>query len=161
MPERTFEIRRATPDDAAGINRVHVAAVGSLAGQSYSAGEVEAWLKDAGPERYQRAITEHGETAFVALSGGAIVGMSAVLGDEVKAVYVHPEVERCGVGSALLAVAENAAEVPPGGRLRLFATLHAVPFYEAKGYRAVERIKHPVGVNNVALDAVRMEKAVT
>ncbi len=158
MPDRTFEIRRATPDDAADINKVHMASVRSLAGSSYSAKEVEAWLKDGNPERFRRAMTERGETVFVASSGGAIVGMSAVLGDEIKAVYVLPEAVRRGVGSALLAAAEQAADLPADGRLHLYATLYAVPFYEAMGYRAEERIKHPSGANNVLLDAVRMEK---
>lgn len=65
MTAVTFAIRRATPEDADGIARVHVAAIRGLAKDSYT------------PD-------------LVATSdAGDVLGFSGYCGNELRAVYVH------------------------------------------------------------------------
>jgi GNAT superfamily N-acetyltransferase len=73
----------------------------------------------------------------VAEDGGGIVGFAAIKGGLLGHLYVHPERQGVGVGSALLA---SAKERRPGGlELWTFQRNEAARrFYERHGFRAVE-----------------------
>jgi len=75
---------------------------------------------------------------------------------EVDAVFVDPGLSGQGIGKALLHALEQMAEHPSA--LHLYASLNAVPFYEAAGYRAVKstQYQHPSGI---LLDCVFMTRA--
>jgi GNAT superfamily N-acetyltransferase len=53
----------------------------------------------------------------------------------VKACYVDPDFDRQGVGRALMEGIERAAREHGRSALTLDASLNAVPFYEALGWR--------------------------
>jgi ribosomal protein S18 acetylase RimI-like enzyme len=77
-------------------------------------------------------------TGFTALEGERVVGSSALRGDDLV-VFVQPEARRQGIGSRLLAAAEQAAA--PGVVQADAVTLEpaAAPFLEVNGYeRAFE-----------------------
>lgn len=61
---------------------------------------------------------------------------------EIRAVYVHPDAARTGVGSAILADLEGWARGRGVASLGLHASLNAVPFYEARGYDRVGERTH-------------------
>ena len=92
---------------------------------------------------------------FVAMANERIVGFSCARPGEIAAVYVDPRHVRQGVGRQLLAVAESIA-----GRARrklwLHASLTAVPFYLASGYRKERR--HSLLRGGVPIPCVRMTK---
>lgn len=77
---------------------------------------------------------------------------------EVRAVYVHPDFARRGVGSALLAELERRARDRGFETLVLTASLNAVPFYEHRGYEAVTTVTHEFG-GEVPGDAVVMRRS--
>lgn len=77
---------------------------------------------------------------------------------EVRAVYVHPDFARRGVGSALLAELERRARDRGFETLVLTASLNAVPFYERRGYAAVTTVTHEFG-GEVPGDAVVMRRS--
>lgn len=64
---------------------------------------------------------------------------------EVRAVYVHPDHARRGVGTALLSELERRARKRGFEALVLTASLNAVPFYEHRGYEAVEELVYEFG----------------
>ena len=73
---------------------------------------------------------------WVALRGERIVGLMALDDGHVDQLYVEPELQSRGVGSALLA---HAKALRPGG-LSLYTfqrNARARAFYEARGFRAV------------------------
>ena len=73
---------------------------------------------------------------WLALRAERVVGVMALEGSHVDQLYVEPDVQGCGVGSALLA---HAKALRPGG-LSLFTfqrNVRARAFYEARGFRAV------------------------
>jgi GNAT superfamily N-acetyltransferase len=77
---------------------------------------------------------------------------------KVRAIFVHPDFARKGLGSLILAHVETAAVTAGFHRFEMGSTLTGVPLYTLKGYVAVERIAVPLQ-NGEALPIVKMLKA--
>jgi putative acetyltransferase len=122
-------IRRARPDDGEAVVRI------------FRDSRVDAmpWLpvlhaaeEDLGHFRDQLRADE----VYVLEHDGRVQGFAVVKRDELDALYVAPEAQRRGVGSALFA---RVTEIRPGG-FRLWAfrdNTRARRFYEARGCRVV------------------------
>ena len=76
---------------------------------------------------------------------------------KVRAIFVHPEFARRGLGSLILARVEAEAAAAGFRRFEMGSTLTGVPLYKLKGYVEVERIAVPLA-NGEALPVVRMVK---
>lgn len=76
---------------------------------------------------------------------------------KVRAIFVHPDFARRGLGSLILAHVEAAAAAAGFLRYEMGSTLTGVPLYRLKGYVEVERIAVPL-VNGEALPVVKMVK---
>lgn len=76
---------------------------------------------------------------------------------EVTATYVHPDHDRAGVGSALLASLEGYARGSGAEACTLWASRNAVPFYERMGYERVDEVAHEVA-DGVELTIVELRK---
>jgi N-acetylglutamate synthase-like GNAT family acetyltransferase len=95
---------------------------------------------------------------FVATNeSGTVVGFASYLGEELRAVYVHPEVARGGVGTSLLVALESHARDHGIAELHLDASLNAEAFYAARGYVASVRMTHPLKRGG-SLECVRMTR---
>jgi len=76
---------------------------------------------------------------------------------KIRAIFVHPDFARRGLGSALLLAAEQAAEREGFTCFEMASTLSGVPLYIRQGYHEVERIAVPVGKDS-PIAVVRMAK---
>jgi GNAT superfamily N-acetyltransferase len=76
---------------------------------------------------------------------------------KVRAIFVHPDFARQGLGSLILATVENAAREAGFRHFEMGSTLTGVPLYRLKGYVEVERIAVPLN-NGEALPVVKMIK---
>jgi GNAT superfamily N-acetyltransferase len=76
---------------------------------------------------------------------------------KVRAIFVHPQFARRGLGSRILAAVEDAARAAGFRRFEMGSTLTGVALYRLKGYVEVERIAVPLG-NGEALPIVKMVK---
>ena len=76
---------------------------------------------------------------------------------KIRAFFIHPSWARRGIGSMILEGCENAAFAAGFTRLEMGATLTGVPFYQARGYVALESLAVPLA-NGESLPIVRMEK---
>jgi GNAT superfamily N-acetyltransferase len=76
---------------------------------------------------------------------------------KVRAIFVHPEFARRGLGSLILATVEDAARAAGFTRFEMGSTLTGVPLYRLKGYVEKERIAVPLE-NGEALPVVKMVK---
>jgi GNAT superfamily N-acetyltransferase len=76
---------------------------------------------------------------------------------KVRAIFVHPDFARRGLGSLILATVENAAREAGFRRFEMGSTLTGVPLYRLKGYVEVERVAVPLW-NGEALPVVKMVK---
>jgi GNAT superfamily N-acetyltransferase len=77
---------------------------------------------------------------------------------KVRAIFVHPEFARRGLGSLILAHVEAAAMAAGFHRFEMGSTLTGVPLYSLKGYVEVERVGVPLQ-NGEVLPIVRMVKS--
>lgn len=77
---------------------------------------------------------------------------------KVRAIFVHPDFARRGLGSLILAHVEAAAMAAGFQRFEMGSTLTGVPLYSLKGYVEIERIGVPLQ-NGEALPIVRMIKS--
>jgi GNAT superfamily N-acetyltransferase len=76
---------------------------------------------------------------------------------KVRAIFVHPDFARRGLGTLILATVENAARDAGFRKFEMGSTLTGVPLYRLKGYTEAERIAVPLA-NGEALPVVRMIK---
>jgi putative acetyltransferase len=129
-------VRRATVDDAEAICDLHICSIRGLCANDYTPEQIEAWAGRKKPELYSRAMTEGGETMFVAVDEqGRIIGFAAFKAAEIYGLYVAPEAIRRGVGSELLDAAEAAMRLSGVAVVRFRSTLTALSFYQRHGYQ--------------------------
>jgi GNAT superfamily N-acetyltransferase len=74
---------------------------------------------------------------FVAVEDNAIVGTASLGRNQVHAVFVHPTRQGRGIGTRLMEAVESEARARGESELVLYASLSAVDFYEANGWRNV------------------------
>ena len=78
---------------------------------------------------------------------------------KIRAIFVHPDWARRGLGSLILQHCEEAARAAGFTRLEMGSTLTGVPLYRLKGYVEQERIDIPLP-NGEALPVIKMTKEV-
>jgi GNAT superfamily N-acetyltransferase len=76
---------------------------------------------------------------------------------KIRAIFVHPDFARMGVGSLILEAAEEAAVAEGFKRFEMGSTLTGVALYTLKGYLEVQRREVPVG-GGETIEVVRMVK---
>lgn len=76
---------------------------------------------------------------------------------KIRAIFVHPDWARRGLGSLILEHCEEAARSAGFRHLEMGSTLTGVPLYILKGYRRCESIDVPLP-NGAFLPVVRMTK---
>src|SRR4051794_15114973 len=100
-------IRPATPDDADALCDLHIRSIRVLCAGDYTPEQIDAWCRPKTPEKYRTAMTDGGETMFVAVDDyGSLAGFASFKGEELYAVYVAPDSIRRGVGRQLLQTVE-------------------------------------------------------
>jgi GNAT superfamily N-acetyltransferase len=175
-----FNLRVATPDDVPVIQELIKASVRGLQTDDYSATQIEGALGTVftidsqliADGTYFVARTDEG---VVAGCGGWSKRRTLYGGDhqveriapelldpavdaaKIRAIFVGPGFARMGLGSLILAAAEEAAMAAGFGRFEMGSTLTGVALYSLKGYREVERIAVPVG-GGEEIEVVRMVK---
>jgi len=146
-------VRPARADDARAICSVRARAIRLSAVSHYTDSEIDAWANRATPESYAEAMRTRrivvAETPGA--SGPRIVGFGQLHPGEgiVEAIYVDPDHERQGIGTALFRALERDARAAGLPGLMLEASLNSVPFYETMGCRqeALDRHELAPGVH--------------
>jgi GNAT superfamily N-acetyltransferase len=177
---RKFHLRVAMVEDVAGIRELIAASVRGLQAGDYSAAQIEGALATVFTVDSQLIVDG---TYFVAFSeDGELAGCGgwsfrktlyggdhqiekiaperldpAVDAAKIRAIFVHPEFSRMGLGSLILQAAESAAVEQGFRRFEMGSTLTGVTLYMLKGYREVSRVLVPVG-GGEEIEVVRMVK---
>ena len=176
----SFQLRVATVDDIPAIRKLIEASVRGLQAKDYSPLQIEASLRTVftidsrliADGTYFFAMADEGELAGCGgwsrrktLYGGdhQVEKVEPELLDpevdaaKVRAIFVHPRFARMGLGSRILAEAEEAAAREGFKRFEMGSTLTGVSLYALKGYREVDRVMVPVG-DGEHIEVVRMVK---
>jgi GNAT superfamily N-acetyltransferase len=119
-------IRRATADDAGAVADVFLAAKGEMTylPQLHTEDETRRWMRD---------IVLRDLEVWIAEADERVTGFAALSADLLEHLYVHPQEQNQGVGTALLALAKERR--PRGLRLWVFQkNVGARRFYERHGF---------------------------
>ncbi len=79
---------------------------------------------------------------------------------KIRAIFVHPDWARRGLGTLLLETCENAAKSAGFTKFEMGSTLTGVPLYKLRGYQVIESIAVPL-LNGESLPVIRMAKSAT
>jgi len=177
-----FHLRVATMEDVPRIRGLINASVRGLQTKDYTAAQIEGALATVFSVdsrlvvdgTYFLALSESGELAGC---GGWSFRKTLYGGDhqieqaaterldprvdaaKIRAIFVHPDFARQGLGGLILATAEGAAARQGFSRFEMGSTLTGVALYTLKGYREVGRIRVPVSEEET-IEVVRMVKEV-
>jgi putative acetyltransferase len=157
-----MEIRRATAADVPEMLALHRAAVQKTAALVYSAEILEQWSPGPTPQRINDLtgrMANGEEIVFVAVDNETLTGFGAVVPDqnELRAVYVHPDHGRRGVGGQLLAALEEYAKANGVTELQMDSSLNAEAFYRRHGFEVIDYGEHTLS-NGLKMACVKMRK---
>jgi putative acetyltransferase len=146
IPITDLRFRRAEPDDADAIALAHRDSIQSLGPARYPQNVVDDWQEGLTEDVYRNAM-QRGEVFFIATAD--VDGSTLVLGfssDYViegsthgTSVYVRGLAARRGIGSRLLAMAEDHARSGGATTVTVEASLTGVEFYKAQGFQETSR----------------------
>jgi len=88
------------------------------------------------------AHTLRAEMIFVAENEGQIVGVLRCKPERLQSLFVREDHHRQGIGRRLVERCEQDCASRGSRVIRLAATLYAVPFYEAMGYKKTTGIRN-------------------
>lgn len=129
-----FTIRRWTPDDTEELGEVFRRSIREVASRDYRPAQIEAWA--AGPPDWSDRMAKR--TTSVAEEDGRPIGFIQYdPPDHVDLIYVHPERQRRGVATALLAALEAEARSRGVTLLNVEASITSRPFFAARGYEVI------------------------
>ena len=170
-------VRTATSDDIPTLRALIDASVRGLQAQDYSAAEIDRalatvygvdtkliadgtyWVAEApdivGCGGWSRRATLFGGDQYAGREDSWLDPKRDAA--KIRAFFVHPDWARRGIGTKILDACEAAARAAGFTRFEMGATLTGVPFYEARGYRALERITVPLP-DGESMAVIRMEK---
>jgi GNAT superfamily N-acetyltransferase len=176
-----FKLRLATSSDLPALHALIEASVRSLQANDYTPSQIEGALGTVLGLDTQLItdqtyfIAESSKENRIAACGGwskrkTLFGADRGPGRElellnpatdatkVRAIFVHPNFARQGLGSLILETVENAARGAGFRRFEMGSTLTGVPLYTLKGYVEVERMNVPLW-NGEALPIIKMIKS--
>ena len=179
-----FTLRLATEEDIPPLHALIEASVRGLQAEDYTPAQIEGALGtvlglDTQLIRDQtyfvaEALNEFGDTRIAGCGGWSkrktLFGADRGPGREpelldaerdaakVRAIFVHPDFARRGLGTLILAHVEAAASACGFKHYEMGSTLTGVPLYRLKGYVEIERIAVPLS-NGEALPVVKMVKS--
>jgi N-acetylglutamate synthase-like GNAT family acetyltransferase len=128
------EIRRATAADAETVYEIVLRALRETNARDYPASVIDR-LALTLPEGVASKLEEW--EAYVAVVDGRIVGTASLNGKTVRAVFVHPDYQGRSIGTKLMDVLENAANVQSVNTLSVQSSITAQPFYAKRGFKVV------------------------
>jgi GNAT superfamily N-acetyltransferase len=185
MTASAFRLRLATEEDLSALHALIEASVRALHPNDYTPAQIEGALGTVlgvdtqliADRTYYIAEAVGDTEASVVLAGcggwskrktlfGADRGPGrepelldpATDAAKVRAIFVHPQFARRGLGSLILETVEDAARAAGFRRFEMGSTLTGVPLYRLRGYVEVERVVVPLW-NGEAVPVVKMVKA--
>ena len=145
MSEPRCDIRPMTLNDVPAVSRLVTACYEFLTErQGFSPEQLRRLLAERCSEAWGRETFE-AYSRFVAESGGRVVGLVGIEGNDIAELWVDPAWHRRGTGLILFGKAEQVIADAGHATLTVRTTGYAIPFYEAMGARIVGRKPCPGG----------------
>lgn len=158
-----ISLRAYEDRDAEAVRGLHAAAFRTLAAAHHSAAQIAAHEALIMAPAYADDLAQ----SHLLLAVHPAKGLAATAGwlampdrpgtARIRKVFVHPDMARRGLASAMVRAAEQRAGAAGLTTLFVRANVNAVPLYEKLGYRSIEPGLMPAGGEN--LPVMFMEKA--
>ena len=97
---------------------------------------------------------------FVAEDDGDIVGVLRGRSDKLQSLFVREDYHRRGVGRKLVARFEEECKRQGGSEIKVMATIYAVPFYQAVGYKRTTGVRRMRSFDGEGLPYQPMKKVI-
>ena len=132
-----FTIRPWMPSDTQELADVFRRSVREVASRDYRPAQIEAWAAAPGDiAAWEERMRDR--VVFVAEEEGRLIGfIQYEPPDHVDMTYVHPERQRMGVASGLLATVEREARRRGGAILNVEASITSRRFFENRGFEVI------------------------
>lgn len=154
-----FQIRRATADDVDEIAAAHLDSIRTIGSRYYPPEIVSDWAAEIKGDLYAKAM-QQGEVFFIAIADNEVLGFSSHRIDDGihgVSVYVRGKAARHGLGTALLRAAEKSAIASNASDIQIDASLAALEFYIANGFKEISRGDHQLSPGS-SMSCVYMQK---
>ncbi len=138
-----FKVRRARLADVDQIAAAHLESIRSIGARYYDTAIVNDWGGRVKGDLYADAMARGG-TYYIAVDDqGEVLGFSSHrINEDEHRTAVYVKAARLGIGSALFRSAEAAAIAAGATSIHVDASLAAVEFYKANGFKEVARGEH-------------------
>jgi len=180
----TFHVRLATQADISALHALIESSVRILQANDYTPAQIEGALGTVlgldtqlvSDQTYFVAETSNADGAKTIVACGGWSKRKTLFGSDhaavrepefldpatdaakIRAIFVHPDWARRGLGTLLLKACENAALAAGFTKFEMGSTLTGVPLYKLRGYQVIESIAVPLR-NGEALPVIRMAKS--
>lgn len=141
-----------TPADLPAVRALHALAFRILAAGQHDAAQIAAHEALIGDGAYAADVARSNLILAREADGGRLIGTAGWLAMEdrprtarIRKVFIHPDMARRGLATALVRAAEQAASAAGYPHLFVRANINAVPLYEKLGYRAEAHGGMPAG----------------
>jgi len=133
---KPIEVYNAVADDADIISQLVQATIRISNARDYSSAVIDRVAANFTPDAIRRFMTTR--LVFVARFHNDVVGTASLEGDTVRTVFVRPDIQRSGVGKALMTTIEAVAKGQGAAYLRVPSSLTAINFYKTLGYDKIK-----------------------
>jgi predicted N-acetyltransferase YhbS len=133
-------IRPAVRDDAEAISRVIIRALRETNAQDYPPDVIASVAVNFSPERVSELM--EAREVLVAILADEIVGTASLQGAVVRTVFIAPDHQACGIGTALMHEIERRARQRGFAQLMVPSSITAEDFYARLGFAAVRDEYH-------------------
>jgi GNAT superfamily N-acetyltransferase len=147
-------IRPMQAGDSEAMQQLHQRAIMATPDTYYSLDERRSWAFGLQPGQYVTPANGHFDVAVV---DDHVVAFCDHGPDEVIGLYIDPDFQGRGIGSALLGQAESRMRGAGTTFAKVHSALSSQGFYERHGYREIERTTHK-SRGGLILPSVRLQK---
>ena len=136
MSER-YLIRSLAESDIPALTEIFQRSIREVASRDYRPAQIEAWTRFAEESAAWEESMSLREVWVAEQAGKPIGFIQFEPPDHIDLTYVHPEHQRRGVATALLAKVEARARETGAPALHLEASITSRPFFAARGFEVV------------------------
>lgn len=143
-------IRPFVVDDGEQVSRVIIRCLREVNSRDYTSSQIERLCREFSPSKVRERFGNR--ASFVAFQNDVVVGTATLDGDEIRSVFVRPDLQNKGIGRVLMEQIEVAAKASGADVLRGYSSLAAIHFYLHLGYEKLREKREADGEVTIEIE---------